>query len=192
MEPHYTEYVSIYPCAKGFFIVSFANLEERKAIKESNPFFWGNSGLFLKTWSSSFNPSIYTISITPIWVRLPKLPLHLWNLNSLKSIGNIMCRFLGNNKDTKEYLKTTNKKRCVEMDFTKGFPVDIIMTNDDYYWVQNMDYENLLFWCLACHEMDYLAKKFPKSNHHSSSRSMCITTWWDKEKEENSMVYKKE
>ena len=38
---------SIYPCARGFFVIDFDNQEDRSTIEKVGPWFWGNSGLFM-------------------------------------------------------------------------------------------------------------------------------------------------
>jgi hypothetical protein len=83
----------IHPCAKGFFIVEFDIQEDRDLIFNSGPWFWGNSGLFMKPWSPSFNPATDILSSTPVWVRLPNLPLHFWGFPSLEAIGSTLGKF---------------------------------------------------------------------------------------------------
>jgi len=73
----------IHPCAKGFFIVKFDLQEDHDLIFNSRPWFWGNSGLFMKPCSPSFNPATHILSSAPVWVRLPNLPLHFWGFPSL-------------------------------------------------------------------------------------------------------------
>jgi len=40
----------------------------------------------MKPRNPSFDPSTEVITSAPVWVRLASLPLHLWNLSSLKTI----------------------------------------------------------------------------------------------------------
>jgi hypothetical protein len=74
--PIMQEQAFIHPCAKGFFIVDFDIEEDRDLILNLGPWFWGNSGLCMKPWTPSFNPTINILSSAPVWVRLPNLPLH--------------------------------------------------------------------------------------------------------------------
>ena len=43
------------------------------------------------------------------------------------------------------------------MDFSKGLSIEIIFTQQDYKWIQKLDYENVLFCCRACYGIRYLA-----------------------------------
>jgi len=98
---------NIYPCARGFFIVDFENPKSRQCILDSSPWFWENSGLFMKPLNPSFDPSTTVITLAPVWVRFPSLPLHLWNLSSLKGIGNAIGKFYCRCPETEEYARTT-------------------------------------------------------------------------------------
>jgi len=63
--------INIYPCVRGFFIVDFENLEGRQCILDSNPWFWEKSGLFMRPWNPSFNPS--TTIITSVSTNLGEI-----------------------------------------------------------------------------------------------------------------------
>ena len=162
-KPLLSENISIYPYAWGFFIVAFNSLEDRMIIEDSELWFWGSSRIFLKY--PSFDPTTTIISTTLVWVRILNLPLHLWNVESLRAIWNTVSNILESKSDTQDYVKTTFTRIYVEMDFSKGFPTEIILTSENYCWVQIPDYDNLLFWCQAFYEMGHLAKNNPKSKN---------------------------
>jgi len=83
----------------------------------------------------------------PFWVRLPNLPLHLWNLSSLNVIGNAIGKFYSRCPETEEYVRTTYARICVEMDFSTGFQAKIILKRKIYVWNQQLDYESIIFRC---------------------------------------------
>jgi hypothetical protein len=98
-----------------------------------------------ETWTPSFDPVIDSLSTTLVWVILPNLPLHLWGLPSLRAIGNALGKFHYRSEETKNYSTTTYARICVEMDFNKGFPAEIILTGESSSWSQKLDYENVSF-----------------------------------------------
>lgn len=74
---HYN--VHIFPCAKGFFIAKFQDSNDRKIILCHNNFSWqGRFPLMAKPWHMDFDPLSESFNKYPIWVRLPNLPIHLW------------------------------------------------------------------------------------------------------------------
>jgi hypothetical protein len=168
--------VFIHPCARGFFIAEFDLKEDRDLIFSYGPWFWGSSGLCLKPWTPSFDPSKDSLSSAPVWVQLPNFPLHLWGLSSLRSIGNALGRFHYRCPETEKYNICTYVRICVEMDFSKGFLAKINMTGDNYSWTQKMDYEKIALQCQACFSMGHLAAQCPRGP--AKARKQRKSTWW--------------
>jgi hypothetical protein len=165
------------PCAKGFFVVVFESTSDRDKVFNSGPWFWGRAGLSMQLWTPAFDPSTDCISSAPVWVRLPYLPLHFWGDESLKSIGNGLGKFLCRSPDSKP-ARSTFARICVEMDFSKGFPVEIILQGKDYSRTQILDYENLSFRCRNCFETGHLARSCGKSTGKKRSSRSQRPTWW--------------
>jgi len=95
----------------------------------------------MKPSSPSFDPSKGSLSSALVSVRLPNLPLHFWGLSSLCAIDNALGRFHLRSPKTESCSICTYARICVEMDFSKGFPAEIILTGDNYSWTQKMDYK---------------------------------------------------
>ena len=125
---------SIYPCARGFFVIDFYNQEDRSTIVEVGPWFWGNSGLFMQQWNPNFNPTTTSITTVPVWVKLPNFPLHLWNEPSLRAIGDAIGQFQSICPNTTKFFKTTYARICVQIDLNEGFPVDLKIIHQDHSW----------------------------------------------------------
>jgi hypothetical protein len=162
------------PCAKGFFVVVFDSTSDRDKVFNSGPWFWGRAGLSMQLWTPAFDPSTDCISSAPVWVRLPYLPLHFWGDDSLQSIGNGLGKFLCRSPDSKP-ARSTFARICVEMDFSKGFPAEIILQGKDYSRTQKLDYENLSFRCRNCFETGHLARNCGKPPGKKRSSK---PTWW--------------
>lgn len=85
--------IELFPCAKGFFIASFTSTLDCDLVM-GKLWSWGDHSLSIKPWSPSFNPFTESLSIRPAWVRLPNLPLHLWEPSCFEAIGNSIGNFL--------------------------------------------------------------------------------------------------
>lgn len=168
----------ICPCARGFFVVIFGSPEDRDQICKSGPWFWGRSGLSLQPWPPSFDASTADISSAPVWVRLPNLPLHFWGPKSLQSIGNALGKFHSRSPETKTAF-TTFARICVEMDFTKGFPAQIILQGKDRSWTVKLDYEYINFRCRVCFETGHIAANCKNSEKKKLAKSRRKPTWWE-------------
>jgi hypothetical protein len=165
------------PCAKGFFIAVFESTSDRDKVFNVGPWFWGRAGLSMQPWTPVFDPSTNCISSAPVWVRLPYLPLHFWGDESLKAIGNGLGKFLCRSPDSKPALSTF-ARICVEMDFSKGFPAEIILQGKDYSRTQILDYENLSFRCRNCFETGHLARSCGKQPGKKRPSKNQRPTWW--------------
>ena len=82
--------------------------------------------------------------VVPVWVRLSHLPLHCWNSESLKAIGNTFGKFIDRDERREQY---TCAQICVEMDLEVGIPKVIKLTVADWSHVQELDYEQFPFKC---------------------------------------------
>lgn len=92
-DPYITATIEIFPLVKGFFIVTFVNSKDRKAILCDQVFSWENQfPLMVKPWHLDFNPQTGSFKI-PTWVRLPNLPLHFWVNYVFMEIGKALGDF---------------------------------------------------------------------------------------------------
>jgi hypothetical protein len=151
-------------CSKGFFIVNFSTEADCQRVLEQGPWFWGRSGLSMQRWFPDFNPLAMTAMTTPVWVRLPNLPLHFYTPSFLPTLGNVLGRFIKIDTDriTKGFV--TFARICIEIDLSQGLPDRILIdwTEDDPY-TQLVDYENTSFRCHSCQQTGHLQATCPLS-----------------------------
>jgi hypothetical protein len=151
-------------CSKGFFIVNFSTEAECQRILEQGPWFWGRSGLSMQRWFPEFNPLTMTAMTTPVWVRLPNLPLHFYSASFLPTLGNALGRFIKIDTDriTKGFI--TFARICVEIDLSQGLPDRILIDwGDGDPFIQMVDYENTAFRCRSCQQTGHLQATCPLS-----------------------------
>jgi hypothetical protein len=79
----------------------------------------GSEGMCLSPWNLDFNTE-KKITISPMWVRLPHLPLIFWDDNSLIAIGNKLDWFIDHAKPKGNLYSFV--RICVETDLEKGIP----------------------------------------------------------------------
>jgi hypothetical protein len=144
---------------RGYYAFSFSEKEDRDLVFRSGPYFMGSRGLFLAPWTLDFNPGV-EITAAPVWVRLPHLPLHLWGRSTLEGIGNKLGRFLDNAKPKEEQF--TCARICVEVNLEEGLPEAIKLSLGDWCHIQELDYEQIPFKCLRCHDYGHFARSCPK------------------------------
>jgi len=125
----------------------------------------GTRGMYLNKWTPDFIPENDIHSVVPVWVKLPFLPLHCWNNETIKNIGNTLGRFI----DRAEPRDTIQSYAClcIEVDLEKGLPKAIQLTLDGWSYIQTIDYEQIPFKCKACHEFGHFTKNYPKQTHEN-------------------------
>ncbi|GLJ44338.1 hypothetical protein SUGI_0928590 [Cryptomeria japonica] len=75
-EPLVEDYVQIYPHARGFFVVVSQSVADRNKVCGGGQWSWEDKHmLMLKPWHPTFNPKSKSFDQTPLWIRLPNLPM---------------------------------------------------------------------------------------------------------------------
>lgn len=77
----------------------------------------GPQAMYLNRWTSDFDPIVDVPTAVPICVKLPNLPVHCWNWDSLKHIGNALGKFIDSANSKEQYDYACN---CVEVDLEVG------------------------------------------------------------------------
>jgi len=81
-------------CAKGFFVLLFENRADQDLIFKSGPYFMGSMDMYLNKWMPDFSLENDMPSVVLVWVCLPFLPLHHWNDETLRNIGNTLGNYI--------------------------------------------------------------------------------------------------
>lgn len=99
---------------------------------------------------------------TPIWVRLPNLPLHFYTPDFLSLISNTLGRFIKTDTDRISKGFFTYARICVKIDLSQGLPDKIFFkrAGKDPY-LQLIDYENTAFRCRSCQQKGHLQDSCP-------------------------------
>jgi hypothetical protein len=157
--PLVKEGIKIHLVGRGFYAFVFDNTEDINLIFRNGPYFMGPQGLYLNKWSPDFDLTQDVPSVVPVWVRLPHLPLHCWNLKSLESIGNTLGKYI-DKADRKDQYSCA--RICVEVDLEVGLPKSIQLKVADWSHIQELDYEQLPFKCRYFHGYGHFARHCKK------------------------------
>lgn len=111
--------------SKVFLLFCFTIMQKSEVFEEG-PWFWERPRHFITPWFPEFDSNTLSTTRMPVWVCLPNLPLHFWNLSILENIGNTLGR------DLKTYIERatvglfTYAHIYVEIDLSKGLLDKII------------------------------------------------------------------
>jgi hypothetical protein len=153
--------VDLHLGSKGFFTVVFINLEDRDKVFEGGPYFHASVGLYMRPWKEKISPEKETFKCVPVWIRLYSLPLDYWLLTTFEAIGNKLGKFVKASDATLKGKYTSFARIYIEMDVSGALPEAICLEFRDEEWIQNIDYEQIMFRCRRCHEHENIFRECP-------------------------------
>jgi len=127
-----------------------------------------NVPVLLKPWHPLFDASRERVDVSPIWVRLPGLPLHFWKPYHFKGIGDILGTFLEADMSYLETLDQSVARILVSINLREGLAEQINLDWGPVIIPQLLDYENVSFRCRRCYVYGHPASEcnMPPRHHH--------------------------
>jgi hypothetical protein len=157
--PNLEHGVTCYPVGRGFFVFEFISEEDRDLIFRNGPYFMGKQGLYLNKWTPDFDPLVDLPKEVSVWIRLPNLPMHCWDFESLQRIGNEVGMFIDRADNKGQY---TYARICVEVDLEAGLPEAVKLIVGTWTHYHKLDYEHLPFKCRNCQEHGHFQRHCSK------------------------------
>ncbi|KAK1310311.1 Potassium channel KOR2 [Acorus calamus] len=106
---------------------TFDQAEDVSAVLEGGPWTMDYRPFLLRKWSPEVRMEQERLSSIPIWIRLPNLPLHLWEEDCLSRIGSLFGVPLYADSATMRCSRASYARICVEVQATKAFPDSILV-----------------------------------------------------------------
>ncbi|KAK1326416.1 hypothetical protein QJS10_CPA01g01883 [Acorus calamus] len=111
----------------GFFTVKFDLDEDMNSVLEGGPWTMDHRPFILRKWSPEVRMEQERLSSIPIWIRLPNLPLHLWEEDCLSRIGSIFGIPLYADSATLRCSRASYARICVEVQASTTLPDSILV-----------------------------------------------------------------
>ncbi|XP_075499935.1 uncharacterized protein LOC142538508 [Primulina tabacum] len=134
---------------RGFLILSLH-------CEEDYAFFWtrgqmmvGPLGIHFSKWTPEFNLQEES-PIAPVWVRLPGLPIHLFNKKSLFALAKILGNPVKMDDFTADSSRSTFARICVELNVLEPPVKQIWVGWGDHTQEIDVVYEKIPGYCLDC------------------------------------------
>lgn len=103
----------------------------------------------LQPWKRHFDPTKEKLNTVLLWIRLPRLPLEMWNGKVLKHIISPIGNLSKINNNSEEVAKGLFARICVEVDVSKPLKRTIKYVLVDVYRECLLDYENITSICFG-------------------------------------------
>ncbi|KAK1278394.1 hypothetical protein QJS04_geneDACA016571 [Acorus gramineus] len=111
----------------GFFTVKFSLVEDMNSVLEGGLWTMDHRPFIIRKWSPEVRMEQERLSSIPIWVRLPNLPLHLWEEDSLSRIGSTIGVPLYVDSATLRCTRASYARICVEVQASKVLPDSVLV-----------------------------------------------------------------
>ncbi|VFQ66455.1 unnamed protein product [Cuscuta campestris] len=100
-------------------------------------------------WTCEFDPSVDS-PLSPVWIALEGLPIHLFEPNALFSIAKLVGSPLQLDSATLNLARPSVARVCVEIDLTKPIPHAVWIYLGQSSFLQPIHYEDLPDYCTSC------------------------------------------
>ncbi|XP_058766375.1 uncharacterized protein LOC131639973 [Vicia villosa] len=140
----------------GYFLLRFKSHDDMDAVMMKGPYTLRNIPLIIKEWRPDYNVKEVLLRTLPIWIKLPKLPLHLWGARSLNKIGSILGVPLVTDECTAHKLRVSYAWILVEVDITRKLPDEITIKDlEGRKLKQQIEYEWRPRFCDKCQQVGH-------------------------------------
>ncbi|PKA46260.1 hypothetical protein AXF42_Ash020011 [Apostasia shenzhenica] len=146
---HYDGF-KVLDAGKDCFICQFRHDADRDAIFRSGPWTVAGQILGLDVWSLEFDPSSSVGASTPIWVRLPELPLYCWGKENLARISSEIGAPLWLDPITANMDKIAFARVCVRVNLAQPFKSGVWINGPKGKFFQRVEYEGITVICFKC------------------------------------------
>ncbi|KAJ6376465.1 hypothetical protein OIU76_025586 [Salix suchowensis] len=135
----------------GWLVYKFQNEADKLVVLRGGPYIIYGRTLILKEMPEYFDFNSEEMSIVPVWIKLPNLPLKCWSSNCLSKIASVIGKPILSDKSTSSMARLSYARILVEIDIFNDLPqsIDICLPNGCSL-AQQVVYETLPKFCKHC------------------------------------------
>lgn len=104
------------------FMCIFSSIEAGDAMLMNGTWFLAGNIVRLDKWSTIFNPDSLDAMTSPIWIRLPQLPLLYWDNNSLARVASFIGEPLWLDHQTNSWGQSMYARVCIRINLAEKLP----------------------------------------------------------------------
>ena len=115
----------------GYYLVQCSSDDDVRLIVNGRNTMMGKRPVLVRHWDKDFDFKKVILRVITIWIRLLKLPMHLWGMNNLSRIGTIfrVPIFADNPTSRKSIIQYA--RILVEIDVSKPLPKEVLVEDED-------------------------------------------------------------
>ncbi|XP_020693271.1 uncharacterized protein LOC110107372, partial [Dendrobium catenatum] len=136
--------------SQGWILCSFQDSQSAESILTNGPCFVNNKIIGMDRWSKSFSPTSLKGLTSPIWIRLPNLPLECWDNINICRISSMIGKPILIDGNMFQWGRREFGRVCVRIRLDKKLPVGVWVEGSSGKFFQEIEYEQLPNFCFKC------------------------------------------
>ncbi|KAL0925463.1 hypothetical protein M5K25_003795 [Dendrobium thyrsiflorum] len=135
---------------KGWYMCSFKCLEALEEVLSGGPWFVNHHIVGMERWSIDFSPTSMKGLTSPIWIRMPHLPLQCCDEDNVALIASMIGVPLLLDGNMFHWGKREFARVCVRMELDKPLPLGVWVDGIAGRFFQKVEYERISTFCFEC------------------------------------------
>lgn len=159
----------------GWLVFKFGNANDRDKILNGGPYFVFGRPLMLKVMPKCFEFGDEDISVMPVWIQLPGLPIDCWNANALSKITSKVGKPIATDMLTSTKERLSYARVLVEVDASKEQikTINIKLPNGKTR-NQSVVFEHKPKFCSNCMNFGHFSASCKHSHHHEEKQDTIV------------------
>ncbi|XP_057747402.1 uncharacterized protein LOC130966604 [Arachis stenosperma] len=163
--------INVLDMDRDYFLVHFSEEEDYSHALTGGPWMIAGHYLIVQRWRSFFLSTENVVKKIAAWIRIPNLPIELYNHRFLSRVGSAIGTMLKIDRTTSIHSRGKFARICVEIDLSKKLVPRISVLETTL----NIEYEGLHLICFSCGRYGHRAEHCLESpvsndnNHHESN-----------------------
>lgn len=162
--------IKIIDMPRGYYAVKFEKDADYRNALFQGPWMVADHYILVQRWRRNFLKSATKEQKVAVWVRIPELPLELYNDIFLKRLGSSLGSMLKIDKLTSIHSRGQFARICVEVNLAKPVVPQVMVRGE----LLNLEYEGLHTICFHCgvygHRENECLMKLAAEAHDESAR----------------------
>lgn len=110
--------VEIFYHNEGYFMIRFESKLDKDRMLYEGPYMLANRLIIVKEWAANFCFEKEVLRDISLWIRLPKLTLNCWSVDSLSRIGSVISTPICANECTSQQHRISYARLLIEVNIT--------------------------------------------------------------------------
>ncbi|XP_057450418.1 uncharacterized protein LOC130742100 [Lotus japonicus] len=138
--------VKVMDLSEEYFLVRFSSENDYKFALYEGPWMIADHYLMVQRWRPMFRAGENEVKKIAVWIRLPDLPVELFNDTFLWRLGSILGTMLKIDSHTSIHTRGRFARICVELDLSQQLTPTFTAMGEEH----RLEYEGLHFICFRC------------------------------------------